>query len=120
MEPAGVVVLIVVGGIASLLLITNLVFFIMVVMQMFKHEQTGLGIACIALTLLCGGLGQPLAFIMGWGKAGEWNIKRTMFAWTGTMVFSMMFGCLMLVATSLLGQKASATFTSVGNTIGGS
>ena len=32
--------------------IGSLVCFVMVVVQMFKHDQTGLGIACIVLTLL--------------------------------------------------------------------
>jgi hypothetical protein len=112
------IIVLVTMGILGLLAIANLVFFILVVVQMFKHEQSGLGIACILLAL-CTGLGQPLAFIMGWVKAGEWNIKRMMFAWTGVLVFSLMMVCVVGVATSLLGQKASATFTSVGMTIGG-
>lgn len=42
----------------------SLVCLIMVIIQMFQHEQTGLGIACIVLTFC--GIGALIAFIYGW------------------------------------------------------
>ena len=58
--------------------IASLVFFVMVVIQMFKRDQSTLGIVCIILTL-CTGVGPLIAFIFGWMKATEWDIKKT---WT--------------------------------------
>jgi hypothetical protein len=59
--------------------------FIMVLVQMFQHGQTGMGIACIVL-IFCFGIGGLVAFIYGWMKASEWNIKNLMLAWTGAIV----------------------------------
>lgn len=59
--------------------IGGLVCFILVVIQMFKNEQTGLGIACIILA----GIGYLIAFVYGWIKAAEWDLKKVMMAWTG-------------------------------------
>ena len=60
--------------------IVALVCFILVVVAMFNHGQTGLGIACIVL-IFCG-IGGLLAFIYGWIKAGEWNLKNVMIVYT--------------------------------------
>ena len=60
--------------------IGSLICFILVLVQMFKREQTGLGIACIVL-LLCA-IGGLIAFIYGWIKAKEWDIQNVMLAWT--------------------------------------
>jgi hypothetical protein len=105
-------------GIAALLALANFVFFVLVCMEMFKRGQTGLAITCLALTFLCGGIGELIAFVMGWMKAGEWNIKGTMYAWTGVLVVTLMFGCLAGLIVPMLGHSASATFTTVGQTIG--
>jgi hypothetical protein len=65
--------------------IGSLVCFILVLIQMFKRGQTGLGVACIVLAFCCG-IGGLVAFIYGWMKAKEWNIQNIMFAWTGFFV----------------------------------
>jgi hypothetical protein len=61
--------------------IASLVCFIMVIMAMFQHNQTGLGVACIVL-IFCIGIGGLIAFIYGWVKSSEWNLKNIMLIWT--------------------------------------
>ncbi len=67
-------------AIASLAGLASLVCFVLVLIQMFQHGQTGLGIACILL-LFCG-IGVLITFIYGWAKAREWNIRNVMIVWT--------------------------------------
>ena len=71
------------GGLAlaSIAGIVNLVCFILVVVQMFQRGQNGLGILCIILGV-CTGVGLLIAFVYGWVKAGEWNLKNVMMFWT--------------------------------------
>lgn len=75
------------GGVAAL---AGLVFFVLIVIQMFKRDQSTLGIICIVLTL-CTGLGPLVAFIYGWTKATEWDIKKTMMYWTICFVLQFVF-----------------------------
>lgn len=114
---AGIIALLVVGGIALVLSIAWLACFIMVLVKMFKNQQTGLGVACILLTF-CVGVGPLIAFFVGWAKSGEWGIKGLMGAWTFVIAMSMVFGLCLGVGSTMLGTKASATFESVGQTIG--
>ena len=65
--------------------IGSLVCFILVLIQMFKNDQTGMGIACIVLVFVCG-IGALVAFIVGWMNAGKWNITNIMWAWTVCIV----------------------------------
>jgi hypothetical protein len=74
-------------GIVSVILnIVSLVCFILVLVKMFQHGQTGLGIAT-AVTALCG-IGFLIAFVYGWVKSAEWNLKTVMLAWTAVVVIS--------------------------------
>jgi hypothetical protein len=60
--------------------LVGLVCFILVLVQMFQHGQTGLGIACaIGFCCFIGYLG---AFIYGWVKAQPWNITNIMIIWS--------------------------------------
>ncbi len=59
----------------------GLVCFILVLVQMFKREKTGLAITCLVLFLCCG-IGYLIAFIFGWIKNKEWNITTIMLVWT--------------------------------------
>ena len=60
--------------------ITALVCWIMVLIQIFKSGQTGLGI----LGIFC-----PLfTFIYGWMKAKEFGIKNIMIIWSVAVVLS--------------------------------
>ena len=74
--------LLTVGGIGSL------VCFVVVLIQMFKREQTVLGIACIVLTL-CSGIGSLIAFVYGWMKSTEWQLQNVMLAWTASIVLQL-------------------------------
>ena len=75
--------------ISILLSLVSLGCFIMVVVKMFQNGQTGLGIACIVL-VLCAGIGALIAFVYGWMKSSEWNIKNIMLAWTGAIVVNIL------------------------------
>jgi hypothetical protein len=77
----------IVGGIAG---IVSLVCYILVLIQMFQHGQTGLGIACIVL-LFCCGIGALIAFIYGWVNARQWNIRNIMMIWTVCVVINLIF-----------------------------
>ena len=76
----------VVGGIGSL------VCFVMVLMQMFKRGQTGLGIACIVL--LCCGIGGLIAFVYGWIKNSEWGLRNVMIVWTICFILGIIGGAM--------------------------
>jgi hypothetical protein len=81
-----------------------LVCFILVLVQMFKRGQTGLGIACIVL-ICCGGIGFLVAFIYGWVKNREWGITNIMFAWTAFWVMAVIGAALNPVDFSQLQQQ---------------
>ena len=81
--------------IAVVCIIGSLVCFILVLIQMFQNDQTGMGIACIVLGLVCG-IGGLVAFIVGWMNAAKWNIKNVMLVWTGcfaVMVLMQLVAC---------------------------
>ena len=84
--------------------IVVLVCFIMVLVQMFKHEQNGLGIACIILAF-CTGIGPLIAFVYGWIKAKEWDLKKVMLAWTVAIVLQV---CLLIGAVVMVLGAAAA------------
>ena len=65
--------------------IGSLVCLILVLIQMFQHDETTMGIVCIVTTFLCG-IGALITFIYGWTKSGEWGIQNIMLAWTGCIV----------------------------------
>ena len=71
--------------------IASLVFFVMVVMQMFQREESKtLGIICIVLTFVTG-VGPIIAFIFGWTKAKEWDLKKVMTYWTVAFLLQFVF-----------------------------
>lgn len=106
-------------GLLVILVLVSLVYFVLVVVQMFKREETGLGITCLATFFLCGGLGQLIAFVMGWVKASEWGIKNLMWQWTGVMVGGIVLGCCVgVISPMVIGQNANSTFGTVGMSIG--
>jgi hypothetical protein len=76
----------IIGGICGLI---ALVCYILVIVQMFQHGKTGLGIACLLLLLLCG-VGGLVAFIYGWVNANEWGIKNIMLLWTACIIVSLL------------------------------
>lgn len=67
-----------IGTIAGL---GGLVCFIMVIVKMFQHGQTGLGVTMI-ITGICCGIGYLITFIYGWTKASAWRMQNLMIAYT--------------------------------------
>ena len=60
--------------------LATLVCFILVVIAMFQHQQTGLGIICIVLAFCA--IGVVIAFVYGWMKSSEWRLQNVMIIWT--------------------------------------
>ena len=69
----------------------SFVCYILVLIKMFQHNQTGLGVACIVL-LFCCGIGGLIAFIFGWVKAREWGITNLMTVWTVFFALNLVSG----------------------------
>ena len=73
-----------------------LLCFIALVVEMFKHDEGGWGVACLVL-FFCG-CGQLIAFIYGWTKVGDWDIGLLMLA-ASLCVVGGMIQVAMMVAT---------------------
>jgi hypothetical protein len=80
-----------IGLLQAIVGLGSVVCFILVLIQMFQRGQTGLGITCIVL-VFCVGIGALIAFVYGWMKATEWNIKNIMLAWTGCWIVGVLLG----------------------------
>ena len=93
-------VLFLVQGLIAILGIGALVCFILVLIQMFQHGQTGLGVACIVLAF-CTGLGALIAFIYGWTKAREWDLQNVMMAWSGIVVANILLAIIFILMGGL-------------------
>ena len=76
----------VLSGILSLV---SLGCFIMVLVKMFSAGDTGLGIACAVGIFVCG-IGALVAFIMGWVKVNDYDIKPIMMAWSACFVLNIL------------------------------
>ena len=92
--------LLLVQGLIAILGVGSLICFILVLIQMFQHDQTGLGVACIVLAF-CTGLGALIAFIYGWGKAREWDLQNVMMAWSGIVVANILLAIIFFVMGGL-------------------
>ena len=66
-----------ISPIQLILALPSLVCLIIVIKSMFDNGSTGLGIATIVLTLVCG-IGGLIAFVWGWMNVGG----KVMIAWT--------------------------------------
>lgn len=81
-------------GILQMLVGTgSLVCFILVLVQMFQHGETGVGIACIVLLCLCG-IGSLVAFVYGWLRADRWRIRNLMMVWTALWIAGIVLGAI--------------------------
>ena len=80
-----------------LLAVVNIVCWIMVLIQIFKHQQIALGI----IGIICG----IVAFVYGWVKASEWGIRNVMLAWTGSIVAQIIVA--MIAGPSNFGVRAT-------------
>lgn len=95
--------MIVVQILQGLVFIGSLVCFILVVIKMFQNNQTGLGIACL---LLCWCVGPLIAFVYGWIKSSEWNIKNIMLIWSGLFAAAI----LLAAVSAAMGGFSSQAF----------
>ena len=59
--------------------LVSFVCLIMVLIKMFQHGETTIAILSIVLCPCGGGL---IAFVYGWMKSSEWDIKGLMITWT--------------------------------------
>ena len=66
-----------ISPIQLVLALPSLVCLFIVIVNMFQNGKTGLGIATIILTFLCG-IGSLIAFIWGWMNVGG----KVMIAWS--------------------------------------
>jgi hypothetical protein len=70
------------GNLLSILAgIASLVCLILVVVAIFQHGQTTLGILSLVL-LLCCGIGGLMLFVYGWMRSSKWGLKNIMTVWT--------------------------------------
>jgi hypothetical protein len=83
---------------ALVLGLAQLICFVLVVVEMFKRGETGIGIACVVL-FFCTGIGGLIAFVYGWIKASPWGLKTVMLIWTGCFVLN----CVLVIAAALFG-----------------
>jgi hypothetical protein len=88
--------------------IGSLVCFVMVVVQMFKHDQTGLGVACILL-IFCG-IGGLIAFIYGWIKNKEWGLQKIMLIWTACIIVGLLVNIVLVGVGASMGGNAPTQF----------
>jgi hypothetical protein len=83
MEPVGT-------GLTYIAGLVQLICLILVLVKMFQHGQTGLGIACILLS--CCGIGVLITFIYGWVKSREWGITNIMVIWSVAWIIGIVGG----------------------------
>ncbi len=76
------------GGLAGLVV---LICYIVVLLAMFKAGQSGLAIVCILLSL-CFGVGFLVAFVVGWQRSSEWNLKNVMIIYTVALLICFIGG----------------------------
>jgi hypothetical protein len=62
-----------------------LVCFILIVVQIFQHGETTMGIVCLVLWC-CFGLGFLVTFIYGWVKHRDWRITNIMYVYTASAI----------------------------------
>jgi len=88
------------GGIAG---IGSLVCLVMVLIQMFQHEESKT-VAIVSLVLICCG-GGLIVFVYGWIKSREWGITNIMLAWSACMVFGLLFNVASLLTNPQFMQQ---------------
>ena len=70
-----------IGGVA-------LVCYIVVLVKLFKHNETTMAWVCLASTPC--GIGAVMLLIYGWSMAKEWELSKTMIVWTAAIVVSLL------------------------------
>ena len=80
-----------VSALQLVLAVPSLICLIIAWISMFKQGKTGLGVASIILTFVCG-IGSLIAFVWGWMNG---NVDtKVMVAWTALTVASIVVGAL--------------------------
>ena len=79
----------------------QLMCLVAVIVKMFQNGETGMGIACLTLSL-CTGIGALVAFVYGWVKASQWGLQKVMVTWTICFVLNF----ILIVAAALMGALA--------------
>jgi len=67
-------------GVGGLLSIANIICFVLVLVEMFKRQQTTQAIIALVLSPCCG-IGMIYALVYAWPRAAEWNIEKLMNIW---------------------------------------
>ena len=80
---------------SGILALGVLLCYLTVVIQMFMHGATGMGVASLVLIFCGGGL---IAFVYGWMKVNEWENILLMSAWTCCFLFSLVLQVFMVVS----------------------
>lgn len=70
---------------SAAIVITQLVCYVMVVVEMFRRGDQTMGIICAVGFFVCG-IGLLVAFVYGWMKSQEWGLKNVMLVWTGCII----------------------------------
>jgi hypothetical protein len=104
-------------GFAGLLLLVAFVCYLSVIIAMFKNGKAMLAVSCL-LMAGCGGPGMLIAFIYGWVKSGEWQLKQVMRLWTMSILAAPALLVLAVFGLGAIGTKASSTFSMTAMTIG--
>lgn len=78
------------GIVNNILGLIALICYILVIVKMFQHGQTGLAVVCI-IGLFCF-IGYLVAFIYGWVKANDWKIQPVMLVWTVVFIINIALG----------------------------
>lgn len=80
--------------------IVHLVCLVMVIVKMFQQGETGLGIACVVLSF-CTGIGVLIAFVYGWVKSSQWELKKVMVIWTAVLAVNLVLTIAAVMAGAL-------------------
>lgn len=76
-------------GVGGILMLVAFVCAIIVIVKMFQHNQTGLGIGTIVGLFVCG-IGYILALIYGWQNKVAWRLQTVMPIFTGSLVLGLL------------------------------
>ena len=89
-------------GLNGILFVGSVACFVMVIIKMFQNNDKGIAITSLVLIPCCL-IGMLVAFVFGWVKVGQYNIKNVMLAWTGIIIVNMVLGA--------IGQTIAAKWT---------
>ena len=80
--------------------LTAVVCYILVLVKMFRHEESTLAIVCLLTTPF--GIGPVIALIYGWTMTRQWDLKVTMVVWSVSLAVWVVVACLVLFSAAAL------------------